>query len=749
MAPDSSLPALLALLTVTATLAPLAGAQSGSTSSSSGALAASTDLASYPPGGSVLFTLRNKGATQLNLTDARVEIHFGGSVLADIPLGSLELAPSASFVVRWNASNVAGNYFGWLHYKEPFDWYGQVMMTQHSVIILNPQGQSGWVIEPPAQAVGRLAVGTDKEGYAVAEPVTIIFLNAGTVDLQASDTCEVKFVIRTLDAIPVYDSAPGPVCAQVGATLRPGENTTRVWDQLDNKGQPVRPGSYRVEGQFGSAYGQATFSIVAPGNASAPLPPLRHLTLHGPRDPVPQGVGVGLVLLNSGTEALEGDLSVEVRDGANLVNASLQAGVRLQAGQSVPLTWDQKLSTGAQAPAGTYTITVRLAGVEASLQVTLAGATTAPQQPPTAPREPQPPAPAPPPEERPLIGRIAVNASATATGDYRGAWVSFRVDAESRRLLDFRVAGQLVLRELTLPASGDLRVEAETGALRIHVGLAVLVVYDTPAGALRFEAPRGGAQLGLTLPETAKAELSGGGASLTAPGLEALLLLHGEGTVTRDGARLRVALQEPSDGKSPGFVLRTWSGPRPSPPPEGLLDASAALKLALPGAIAAQRVAAEAYLAPAEGGAQVSVVPYVAGAVSVSVAKAEPQELTVIVDVEDPLGRTLVFHLDASLLPGAPGELRVLYDGLAIEAAASVEDVLNPDDDGLQAEFAVVVGDEGAQLLVSVPHFSVHTISVQDVSQLVSGLAPYGALAAAGVLAVAAAYMVRRGRQGP
>ena len=85
-------------------------------------------------------------------------------------------------------------------------------------------------------------------------------------------------------------------------------------------------------------------------------------------------------------------------------------------------------------------------------------------------------------------------------------------------------------------------------------------------------------------------------------------------------------------------------------------------------------------------------------------------------------------------------DLRVTFDGEEIPMADNITDVLNPNDDGLQPEYVVVEisarkGDEFF-ILISIPHFSEHIITLQSLSRnpLFSAIAIVSAFA---VLAVA------------
>lgn len=116
-------------------------------------------------------------------------------------------------------------------------------------------------------------------------------------------------------------------------------------------------------------------------------------------------------------------------------------------------------------------------------------------------------------------------------------------------------------------------------------------------------------------------------------------------------------------------------------------------------------------------------------------------------------GRTIVLDLDPALLRGQRLELRyfdVAYDnGTRHEAevvfvqAASLEDVLDATDDGIQPEYWVVRDGDGLHILVSVPTWSTHAVTVASVLDAV--LQPsvlVGVVAGAGGAVLAAALLL-------
>lgn len=78
------------------------------------------------------------------------------------------------------------------------------------------------------------------------------------------------------------------------------------------------------------------------------------------------------------------------------------------------------------------------------------------------------------------------------------------------------------------------------------------------------------------------------------------------------------------------------------------------------------------------------------------------------------MGKTIIVSLDKDTISGmATGDAEILVDGHASTQAESYADILNPNDDGGVYEYFVLAGEAGTQVLVSVPHFSTHTVTLK------------------------------------
>jgi hypothetical protein len=105
-------------------------------------------------------------------------------------------------------------------------------------------------------------------------------------------------------------------------------------------------------------------------------------------------------------------------------------------------------------------------------------------------------------------------------------------------------------------------------------------------------------------------------------------------------------------------------------------------------------------------------------------------------------GKVLLVSVERRmLLPArALGEITVLMDRHKIRRTDSLADVLNPDDDDGRAEYFALLSAEGVQILVSIPHFSEHTITIlctrtAFIASILRALLPFGCYLAGVLLA--------------
>jgi hypothetical protein len=114
---------------------------------------------------------------------------------------------------------------------------------------------------------------------------------------------------------------------------------------------------------------------------------------------------------------------------------------------------------------------------------------------------------------------------------------------------------------------------------------------------------------------------------------------------------------------------------------------------------------------------------------------------------ESSTGKTIAVNVDSSVFDPY-SEIVVEYDGEPIRIAEDINDILNPNNDGSHPEYLIVVGSDGIQLLVSVPHFSEHFITFFSLTpEQVAQFFEYAVIAAVGLIVIAAVVMFRKGKE--
>jgi len=162
-------------------------------------------------------------------------------------------------------------------------------------------------------------------------------------------------------------------------------------------------------------------------------------------------------------------------------------------------------------------------------------------------------------------------------------------------------------------------------------------------------------------------------------------------------------------------------------------------------AIAERHVGAEAtFNALDDDDVEEEVVSY--GNVTMTTVKAERGNLTLLVEGHGFDGRVLVLNVDGRVIGADAAEkLSVSLDNVTIIEASGLTDILDPDDDGFVPEYYPVydVNADVFQLIVTVPHYSVHTLSV-TIIELIRPSVVIGVLAGIALLVPAALVLFRR-----
>lgn len=162
-------------------------------------------------------------------------------------------------------------------------------------------------------------------------------------------------------------------------------------------------------------------------------------------------------------------------------------------------------------------------------------------------------------------------------------------------------------------------------------------------------------------------------------------------------------------------------------------------------AIARRHVGAEATFNALDDEVEEEVVSY--GNVTMTTLKAERGNLTLLVDGHGFEGRVLVLNVDGRVL-GADNadKLTILVDNATVVRASNLTDALDPDDDGFSPEAYLVydVQAQAFQLMVTLPHYSVHTLTVASLIELAKPAIIVGVLVGLVLLVPAGAVLFRR-----
>jgi hypothetical protein len=117
-------------------------------------------------------------------------------------------------------------------------------------------------------------------------------------------------------------------------------------------------------------------------------------------------------------------------------------------------------------------------------------------------------------------------------------------------------------------------------------------------------------------------------------------------------------------------------------------------------------------------------------------------------------GRTIVLDVDRTTLQGPDLELRYFdlnYDGTETEVvfrqAESLEDILEPTDDAGQPEYWIVEDENGLQVMVSIPYWSTHAVTLASLGTFVQPQVWLGIAVGAVVTVFAAALIMRPKRE--
>lgn len=325
-----------------------------------------------------------------------------------------------------------------------------------------------------------------------------------------------------------------------------------------------------------------------------------------------------------------------------------------------------------------------------------------------------------------------------------GRYVSLSGDPETNTMHDVSIRGQVYIETLATTghfASDGFRMgEADRSWLEAEGDGIRMRLHDSPTGLIKADA-RDEALL-LTIPEALAVRETADGWTIGGEGA-ASAQVRAENGSWDDGSRIL---------ELHGAV--TFLVPRADNPT--LPTVANRHRSAIGAAVASGAVGGEVtVVASAQGGSLDEALAYADVNVSVSAATGDGRVEVTFASETLTEGRTFVVNVEDDLV-SLGDELRIRYESVdeetgeahkeRIERADSLQDVLDPsDDDG--PEYWIVEDADGVQVLVSIPHWSIHRVSIQSVKTEAENLLPApGSIVAVAVLAAAALAVVRRSR---
>lgn len=309
----------------------------------------------------------------------------------------------------------------------------------------------------------------------------------------------------------------------------------------------------------------------------------------------------------------------------------------------------------------------------------------------------------------------------------RGAHVAFKGDKATEALFGYTVDGQLFFDAVRKPSkfTGFDTEDGSDGTIMTMRGEGFLYrVHDHASGLANFRVS--GAPVELDVADYLSVKRTDKGVEITDGQRRALLLGH---ALDVDGDR--ITLRGDAD-----FLLEGQKQ-------EVLAKVANVHRGDIAKAVTDKRIGAEVTLVAGADGTAAEKLTYQDMAIAVEKPKADGA-VSVRIDSPTHEGKTVVLNLDKGLLASLLNLKIKVFEvegGSESDASAtkasSLADVLDPADDATP-EYWIVTDEDGAQVLVSFPHFSEKRVEIQSgSSSLVKGLPGFEALAVLAALGVA------------
>ncbi len=139
-------------------------------------------------------------------------------------------------------------------------------------------------------------------------------------------------------------------------------------------------------------------------------------------------------------------------------------------------------------------------------------------------------------------------------------------------------------------------------------------------------------------------------------------------------------------------------------------------------AIETGKIGAKVILPSKETTTESTVVSYGNEQIDITVIEIKKDSVSLLVDSDIQTGKTIVVTTGFAF----NDEIVVKYDGKVIERADNFEDAIDSNDDGPFAEWYQIEDNEKAKIIISVPHYSEHIITICTLEETLSNLVSIG-----------------------
>ncbi|MGI0006438.1 MAG: hypothetical protein ACREAR_00370, partial [Nitrosotalea sp.] len=116
--------------------------------------------------------------------------------------------------------------------------------------------------------------------------------------------------------------------------------------------------------------------------------------------------------------------------------------------------------------------------------------------------------------------------------------------------------------------------------------------------------------------------------------------------------------------------------------------------------------------------------------VMVQTANVTNDSVAITVNASSGTGpKVILFNLNSTTIDvSSINSMHVLYDGHPITPAANIDEIMHATSSD-PPRYAILITQSGAQILISIPHFSTHTITLANMSKVIPTVPEFSTMA--------------------